>query len=113
LSKILHLFFSAPIALSTVTLGEECLRLNNSQSFEGRFLGPYSDKWYLTPLGRHEASSAAISCIYQVELTYNKPKSTPKDTSVQWVMIQVLKIRRQITFRHNKSIIPLKWHQLE
>ena len=49
LSKILNLFFNAPKALSTVTLSEECLRLNNSLAFVGRFLLPYLDRWYLTP----------------------------------------------------------------
>jgi hypothetical protein len=46
---ILNLFFSAPKALSLVTLSEECLRLNISLAFVGLFLGTYSDRWYLTP----------------------------------------------------------------
>ena len=49
MSKILNLFFKAPKALSTVTLSEECLRLNSSLAFVGKFLLPYSDRWYLTP----------------------------------------------------------------
>jgi hypothetical protein len=48
--KILNLFFKAPKALSTDTLREECLRLNNSLAFCGLFVLLYSDKWYLTPL---------------------------------------------------------------
>jgi hypothetical protein len=49
LSKILNLFFNAPKAFLIVTLSEECLRLNNYLALVGRFLLPYSDKWYLTP----------------------------------------------------------------
>ena len=49
LYKILNLFFRAPNALSTVTLREECLRLNNSLAFSG-LLAPYSLRWYLVPL---------------------------------------------------------------
>jgi hypothetical protein len=49
LSKIRNLFFNAPIALSTVTLSDECLRLNSSLALVGRFMLPNSLKWYLTP----------------------------------------------------------------
>jgi hypothetical protein len=50
LSRILNMFFSAPKVLSIVTLSEECLRLNISLALVSLFLGPYSDRWYLTPL---------------------------------------------------------------
>jgi hypothetical protein len=43
------MFFNAPEALSTVTLSEECLRLNSSLALVGRFLLPNLDRWYLTP----------------------------------------------------------------
>jgi hypothetical protein len=49
LSSILNLFFSAPNALSVVTLREECLKLNNSLAFCG-LLVPYSLRWYIVPL---------------------------------------------------------------
>jgi hypothetical protein len=49
LSSILNLYFSAPNALSTVTLREECLKVNNSLAF-CVLLVPYSLSWYLVPL---------------------------------------------------------------
>ena len=48
LYNILNLFFSAPNALSTVTLKEECLRLKSSLGFCG-LLTSYSLRWYLVP----------------------------------------------------------------
>jgi hypothetical protein len=71
LYRIRNLFFKAPKTLSTVTLSEECLRLNSSLALVGRFMLLYSDKWYLTPpVGRQEAIAASIPCVYQVVFTY-------------------------------------------
>jgi hypothetical protein len=70
----LNLFFSAPKALSIVTLSEECLKLNNSLALVGMFFGPYSDKWYLTPCRRKETIAAPIPNIYKVEFIYRDIK---------------------------------------
>jgi hypothetical protein len=50
LYRILNLFFKAPKALSTETLRDECLRLNNSLALVGLFVLEYLDRWYLIPL---------------------------------------------------------------
>ena len=70
LSKIRNLFFKASKALSTMTLSEECLKLNNSLALVGWFLLSYLDRLYLTPCREGGSHYGSISCIYKVEFTY-------------------------------------------